>query len=96
MKEGNAVILSELRFRFPRSGLVEQETVDGIPTAWISKDWVHEALGWLKVQIPKPYPFFFDLTAVDDRAIRSKGAEANGPGAKKRKGLYAHLSSPVV
>ncbi|MGO4212907.1 NADH-quinone oxidoreductase subunit C, partial [Terriglobus sp. YAF25] len=40
---------------------------DGIPTFWVSKIDIHEAMRLLHCDIPKPYRMFFDITAIDER-----------------------------
>lgn len=74
MKGGDAAITSkiliELKLKFPQANLIEQETVDHIPTAWISRGSIHSVLKWLKREVEKPYLFLFDLTAMDNRELR--------------------------
>jgi NADH-quinone oxidoreductase subunit C/D len=40
---------------------------DGIPTFWVSKNNLHEAIRMLHSGIPKPYKMFYDVTAIDER-----------------------------
>lgn len=59
-------IIDDLRERFPGMGLVEQKTVDDIPTLWVDQEHVRELLTQLKNQ----YGMLFDLAAIDERARR--------------------------
>jgi NADH-quinone oxidoreductase subunit C/D len=40
---------------------------DDIPTFWVSKSDIHEAIHLLRSSIPDPYTMMYDLTAVDER-----------------------------
>jgi NADH-quinone oxidoreductase subunit C/D len=40
---------------------------DAIPTFWVSKSDIHEAIRSLRSSIPHPYTMLYDLTAVDER-----------------------------
>lgn len=44
-----------------------QETMDGIPTFWVSRDRVRDLLRYLKHDIQEPYRMLYDLTAIDER-----------------------------
>ena len=52
--------------------LVEQSARDGIPTLWVEKDRLREALRLLKNEVDRPYRMLYDLTAVDERARRHR------------------------
>ena len=45
---------------------VPQSTCDDIPTFWVSRDDIHEAVSTLR-SIPAPYSMLYDLTAIDER-----------------------------
>ena len=60
-------VLDELRARFPDVELAGQVTADGIPTAWVPRHLVREALGYLKEEAERPFRFLYDLGAVDER-----------------------------
>ncbi|MEO8592342.1 MAG: NADH-quinone oxidoreductase subunit C/D [Candidatus Solibacter sp.] len=47
--------------------LTPQRTCDGIPTFWLPRERIREALGYLKGRIDRPYEMLYDLTAIDDR-----------------------------
>ena len=66
MHENNPVI-EELGSRFPGAIGVVQQTVDSIPTVWISAENASEVLRFLKNGIGAPYRTLYDLFAVDDR-----------------------------
>ena len=57
----------ELAEQLAEAPLAYQATTDGIPTLWIAKERVHDALLRLKSGVPRPYNFLYDLTAIDER-----------------------------
>jgi NADH-quinone oxidoreductase subunit C/D len=63
-------VVRELQERFGAEHLVPQETRDGIPTLWVSREKVRDVLGHLKSGIAGPYRMLYDLTAIDER-VRS-------------------------
>jgi NADH-quinone oxidoreductase subunit C/D len=63
----NPDILIELQSRFDTSDITPQETRDGVPTLWVSKDQAHDVLHYLKTEADPPYPMLYDLTAIDER-----------------------------
>lgn len=60
-------IAGELRERFRDSAMSTQQTRDGIPTLWVTRDGIHDVLSFLKSQAESPYEMLYDLTAVDER-----------------------------
>jgi len=52
--------------------LGEQQTVDGIPTVWISREEVIGVLDSLKKAGPHPYAMLYDVTAIDERNRRHR------------------------
>jgi NADH-quinone oxidoreductase subunit C/D len=44
-----------------------QTVCDGVPTFWVSKHDIHEAIRSVHTSIPKPYSMFYDVTAIDER-----------------------------
>jgi NADH-quinone oxidoreductase subunit C/D len=44
-----------------------QAVRDDIPTFWVSKSDIHEAIHSLRASIPDPYTMLYDLTAIDER-----------------------------
>lgn len=59
-------IIDELQEHFT-SGLLTQETRDGIPTVWATKEQAHNILHFLKTGVGQPYRTLYDLTAIDER-----------------------------
>jgi len=47
---------------------VPQTARDEIPTFWIAKHDIHEAVRSLRHDVPNPYKLLYDVTAIDDRA----------------------------
>src|SRR5215469_3710221 len=47
---------------------VPQTARDEIPTFWIAKDDIHEAVRSLRHDVPDPYKLLYDVTAIDERA----------------------------
>src|SRR6202022_2775931 len=47
---------------------VPQPVRDEIPTFWVSKNDIHEAIRSLRSSIPEPYKLLYDLTAIDERS----------------------------
>jgi len=47
---------------------VPQTARDEIPTYWIAKNDIHEAIRSLRQGVPDPYKLFYDVTAIDERA----------------------------
>jgi NADH-quinone oxidoreductase subunit C/D len=74
-------ILKELQSRFggaPTSArepqtdvrlgaLTPQATRDGVPTLWVSAADARDALRFLKLDVPRPYPMLYDLFGIDER-----------------------------
>ncbi|HTF71619.1 MAG TPA: NADH-quinone oxidoreductase subunit C, partial [Edaphobacter sp.] len=46
---------------------IRQIVRDEIPTFWVSKNDIHEAIRSLRSCIPEPYKMLYDLTAIDER-----------------------------
>jgi len=61
-------IVQELQIKFGETNLIFQETKDGIPTFWTSRENLLETLRYLKTDISKPYGMLYDLTAIDEQA----------------------------
>lgn len=45
-----------------------QAARDEIPTFWIAKHDIHEAIRSLRFDVPNPYKLLYDVTAIDERA----------------------------
>lgn len=52
---------------------VPQTARDEIPTFWIAKNDIHEAIRSLRQSVPDPYKLFYDVTAIDERARTHRG-----------------------
>ncbi|MFD2247881.1 NADH-quinone oxidoreductase subunit C/D [Pontibacter ruber] len=66
MEKGSG-ILEQLQSRFGDAKFTTQTTKDDILTLWIPLNQSLEILRYLKTEIPQPFPFLYDLTAVDER-----------------------------
>jgi NADH-quinone oxidoreductase subunit C/D len=62
----------QLRSKFGPDFLTEQLTKDGIVTLWLPVERIREVLSWLKSGISQPYPFLYDITAIDERTRKSE------------------------
>ncbi|CAN5766500.1 NADH-quinone oxidoreductase subunit C/D [soil metagenome] len=60
-------IFEQLRSRFGDDTFAPQTTKDDILTLWIPLSRLQEILRYLKNEIPQPFRFLFDLTAIDER-----------------------------
>ena len=83
-----AGVTDELNLRFPETILARQETRDGIPTLWVSRENLREMLRYLKFEAPQPYRVLFDLTAIDER----ERANRQGQPASDFTAVYQLLS----
>ena len=57
-----------LKLKFGENSFTKQVTKDEILTLWIPLERVIEVLKYLKTEIAHPFPFLFDLTAIDERS----------------------------
>ncbi len=65
-------LLTELRETFPQASLREQLTRDALPTIWVRKEDVRHILHHLKRGASQPFRTLYDLTAIDERARRTR------------------------
>jgi NADH-quinone oxidoreductase subunit C/D len=70
-----ADVVRELRRCFPQTLLAEQPTADGIPTLWVPQEGLHDVLGYLKHEAPRPFASLYDLGAVDERLRHHRGGQ---------------------
>lgn len=63
-------IITELKKTFGEEAIIEQQTVDALPTVWLSGNRAIEVLGHLKTNVAGPYRTLYDLTVIDER-VRS-------------------------
>lgn len=68
-------MIEELRNRFGPESVVEQTTVDGLPTVWVGADQAAAVLRYLKSGIAAPYRMLYDLTAIDERPRRNRAQQ---------------------
>jgi NADH-quinone oxidoreductase subunit C/D len=61
------LIIRELKKTFGEEIVSAQQTVDDIPTAWVSRDRIEEILRHLKTDVAQPYRMLYDLTVTDER-----------------------------
>lgn len=57
----------QLRLRFGEDAFTEQETNDNIVSLWLPLDKLKAVLLFVKTELPQPFLFFYDLTAIDER-----------------------------
>jgi NADH-quinone oxidoreductase subunit C/D len=55
-----------------------EATRDGLPTFWISRNAIHEAVRLLRNLASQPFNMLYDLTAVDERARSHKNGFPSG------------------
>src|SRR5580698_4971924 len=61
-----ATIAQEIIGR-PGPAAVRQDTVDGIPTFWVTGKRLPGLLRFLKFEVDRPYRMLYDLSAIDER-----------------------------
>src|SRR5258706_1717526 len=61
-------LTEQLKLKFSDVNFTEQTTKDEILALWLSLEKVKEVLHFLKTEIPQPFPFLYDLTAIDERS----------------------------
>src|SRR5690242_12943631 len=66
-------VLDELKQKFGEDSFTPQATRDGVPTVWLPRERAHTVLRYLKTEIPRPYPFLYDLTGIDERNQINRG-----------------------
>ncbi len=67
----NHPVMTELYQRFGADSITYQQTLDGIPTAWVAREDLIEVLRFLS-QRPRPYSMLLDLSAIDERLRRHR------------------------
>jgi NADH-quinone oxidoreductase subunit C/D len=55
-----------------------QASCDGIPTFWLSRGDIHEAVRQLHHVVPQPFKMVYDITAIDERARRHRDGQPAG------------------
>ncbi|MXW54871.1 MAG: NADH-quinone oxidoreductase subunit C/D [Gammaproteobacteria bacterium] len=69
-------------------GCTYQETADGIPNVWISREDISDVLKYLKNEIEQPYELMFDLSAIDERLRTNRDGQPESDFT-----LFYHLMS---
>ena len=57
----------QVKLKFGDTNFIRQVTKDEIVTLWVPLERIVEVLKYLKTEISHPYPFLFDITAIDER-----------------------------
>jgi NADH-quinone oxidoreductase subunit C/D len=70
--DNHSDLAAELISKFGSSGLMPQETVDGIITLWVNKSELFNILKFLKNDIDHPFQLLYDLCAIDERSQPNK------------------------
>jgi NADH-quinone oxidoreductase subunit C/D len=65
--ENTSGVLENLQAHFGESTFIVQPARDGILTLWLPVGHIRQVLAWLKNDLPQPYKFLYDLTAIDER-----------------------------
>lgn len=60
-------IIEDIRTEFGTDVLAEQQTIDSIPTLWVSDHASVKVLEYLKRRVNDPYTTLYDLTCIDER-----------------------------
>jgi NADH-quinone oxidoreductase subunit C/D len=60
-------LTEQLRLKFGDIAFTEQPVKDNILTLWLPLGRLREVASYLKSEIPQPFPFLYDITAIDER-----------------------------
>jgi NADH-quinone oxidoreductase subunit C/D len=63
-------LTEQLKVKFSDVTFTEQPTKDDILTLWLPLSRLSDVLRYLKSEIAQPFPFLYDLTAIDERSRR--------------------------
>ncbi|PWB46337.1 MAG: NADH-quinone oxidoreductase subunit C/D [Candidatus Methylomirabilota bacterium] len=66
------VITDELKTRDAAAVIAVQQTRDEIPTVWVAREAIRSVLRYLKAEVNRPYRMLYDLTAIDERARKTR------------------------
>ncbi|MGV3502325.1 MAG: NADH-quinone oxidoreductase subunit C/D [Adhaeribacter sp.] len=64
----NSGVLELLRTQFGESTFIPQQVRDEVFTLWLPASHIRQVLAFLKQDLPHPYTFLYDLTALDERS----------------------------
>ncbi len=65
-------MLEGIAGRFGPESVKTQQTIDRIPTIWVSPAILRPVLRYLKADVEKPFRMLYDLTAIDERVRASR------------------------
>ena len=68
-------ILADLYARFAGEIFTEQKTADGIPTVWVTRGKLLDAMKFLKHEAKPGYKMLYDLTAIDERQRQNRAGQ---------------------
>jgi NADH-quinone oxidoreductase subunit C/D len=60
-------LTEQLRLKFGDITFTEQPAKDNILTLWLPLGRLREVMSYLKSEISQPFPFLYDITAIDER-----------------------------
>jgi NADH-quinone oxidoreductase subunit C/D len=60
-------LTEQLRLKFGDIAFTEQPAKDNILTLWLPLGRLREVMSYLKSEISQPFPFLYDITAIDER-----------------------------
>ncbi|MGV3639191.1 MAG: NADH-quinone oxidoreductase subunit C/D [Adhaeribacter sp.] len=64
----NSGVLELLRTQFGENTFIPQQVRDEVFTLWLPASHIRQVLSFLKQDLPHPYTFLYDLTALDERS----------------------------
>lgn len=64
----NSGVLELLRTQFGENTFIPQQVRDEVFTLWLPASHIRQVLAFLKQDLPHPYTFLYDLTALDERS----------------------------
>ncbi|HZS49376.1 MAG TPA: NADH-quinone oxidoreductase subunit C/D [Bryobacterales bacterium] len=59
--------IEEIQEKLGGAAVTSQATRDGIPTFWVSKEYIRPLARYLKYEVERPYRMLYDITAIDER-----------------------------
>jgi NADH-quinone oxidoreductase subunit C/D len=67
-------LTEQLRLKFGDITFTEQPAKDNILTLWLPLGRLREVMSYLKSEISQPFPFLYDITAIDERTRKKDNA----------------------
>jgi NADH-quinone oxidoreductase subunit C/D len=68
-------IINQLKEKYGANQVIEQLTIDGVPTGWVKKEKLYECMKYLKSDIEQPYKMLYDLTGIDERTRKHRDGQ---------------------